>query len=79
MGERRTARMAEPDPVPTFFVEGAVIERGEDFVRLVFWTCLETVEFAPPEQRIVIRAAMTPNSARRFQRNLQKALAGGGH
>ena len=73
MAESRPARMGEPETIPTLFAEGCHIERGEDFVRLVFWTCLENVEYAPPEKRIVMRAALTTNGARAFMRELRKA------
>ena len=79
MAEARKARLAEPVPVPSLFAEGADIERGEEYVRLVFWTCLETVEYAPPEQRIVMRAVMPTGVARRLLRDLRKTLSRGEH
>ena len=80
MGERaRKARMAEPKPVTCHFIEGTEVERGDEFIRLTGWICLETVEYSPPEQRIVERLAMPTSVARKLVRDLRKALARGGH
>lgn len=73
------ARMAEPKPVTCHFVEGYEVQRGDEFIRLTSWVHLETVEYAPPEQRIVGRHAMPISVARKLVRDLRKALARGGH
>lgn len=73
------ARMAEPKPIECLFIEGTEVERGDGFIRFTGWDCLETVEYAPPEQRIAQRYAMTTTAARRLYRDLRRALAEGGH
>lgn len=73
------ARMAEPKTIICIFVNGFELERGEDFVRFTGWDYLETVEYSPPEQRIVQRYAMPLSAARKLYRDLRKVLAGGGH
>lgn len=71
-------RLAEPILRDCHFWQGVEIETGPDFLRVSAWVQLETVEFSPPERRIVARAVMTTDGARELVRVLRKALARGG-
>ncbi len=72
------ARIAEPVTVPCIFVDEIDLELGDAFVRIVGLVRLETVEFAPPEKRIVARAVMPLSVARELIRDLRVRLARGG-
>lgn len=73
-------RLTEPAVVPCHFVEGIRIETRDEFVRIVGWIDLETVEDGiEPERRIVFRAAMPTTVARALILDLRKAVAKGGH
>lgn len=80
MGEAiATPRLSEPAVVPCHFVEGLSIEVRDEFVRIVGWIDLETVEDAQPERRIVVRAAMPLTVARGLIRDLRHVLIRGGN
>lgn len=72
-------RFSEPKPVPCHFVEGVTIEVRDEFIRVVGWIDLETVEMEAPERRIVVRAALPTMVARALIRDLRKAVARGGN
>lgn len=72
-------RLTEPMPVDCHFVEGVTIEVRDQFIRVVGWIDLETVEMSAPERRIVVRAAMPMTLARELIRDLRKAVAKGGN
>lgn len=73
-------RLTEPEVVTCHFVEGIRIEVRDEFVRIVGWIDLETVEAgADPERRIVIRASMPITVARALILDLRKAVSRGGH
>jgi hypothetical protein len=74
----RTPRLSEPLPVDCHFIEGVTIEVRDQFIRVVGWIDLETVEMSEPERRIVLRAAMPTMLARELIRDLRKAVARGG-
>jgi hypothetical protein len=65
--------------VPSIFIEGIEIEVGDTFIRIVGWVQLQTVEYQPPERRIVARAVMPMSTARALIRDLRKGMAKGGH
>lgn len=75
----RPPRMSEPKPVPCHFVEGVTVEVRDEFIRVVGWIDLETVEMDRPERRIVVRAALPTMVARALIRDLRKAVAKGGN
>jgi hypothetical protein len=77
--EPKPPRMTEPVTVPCLFCSGVEIEMGPTFVRIVGFVDLETVEYSPPERRIIARVVLPSDTARELLRSLRKQLNQGHH
>ena len=71
--------MTEPLVLMPSFATGFDMEVCSEFVRIVFWDDLLTLDGDQPERRIVQRLILPAETARKLLKELRRAAHKGGH